>query len=191
MSNTPKTSCVLNNAGPIDSVQSTLIQKGPVGTVYCCTCIVQCSRSWLYTSTYNCYHMVGNNNYLKSKIFLGSRSLAYSLKFHDSTFFLNSYSTLAQWVSISGDLWPTQAGEEFVKTTIGRIQYSVDPVAAVKSCDLVVEAIVENVGIKQKLFSDLDKAAPRWAPYSHSSRIHLHCTVVWQIFVIKIFSYEH
>ena len=51
--------------------------------------------------------------------------------------------------------------EEFVKTTLGRIQYTVDPVSAVTSCDLVVEAIVENVGVKQELFAKLDKAAPR------------------------------
>ena len=54
-----------------------------------------------------------------------------------------------------------QGGDEFMTTTLGRIQYTVDPVEAAKSCDLVIEAIVENVGIKQKLFSDLDKAAPR------------------------------
>ncbi len=50
---------------------------------------------------------------------------------------------------------------DFVKTTLGRIQFTVDAVEAAKSCDLVIEAIVENVGVKQKLFSELDKAAPR------------------------------
>ncbi|XP_064402152.1 hydroxyacyl-coenzyme A dehydrogenase, mitochondrial-like [Halichondria panicea] len=53
-----------------------------------------------------------------------------------------------------------QAGVDFVKTTLGRIQFTVDAVEAAKSCDLVIEAIVENVGVKQKLFSELDKAAP-------------------------------
>ncbi len=48
-----------------------------------------------------------------------------------------------------------------MSTTLGRIRYTVDPVEAVKSCDLVIEAIVESVAIKQTLFSELDKAAPR------------------------------
>ena len=63
--------------------------------------------------------------------------------------------------SSSSVLFLVQAVEEFVKTTLGRIQYTVDPVSAVTSCDLVVEAIVENVGVKQELFAKLDKAAPR------------------------------
>ena len=34
---------------------------------------------------------------------------------------------------------------------------STDTHGAVKQSDLVLEAIIENIGIKQKLFADLDK----------------------------------
>ena len=44
---------------------------------------------------------------------------------------------------------------------MGNLQLSTDPVAAVKDADLVVEAIVENLGIKQKLFASLDEVAPQ------------------------------
>uniref|UniRef100_A0A0B6Z3I2 3-hydroxyacyl-CoA dehydrogenase n=1 Tax=Arion vulgaris TaxID=1028688 RepID=A0A0B6Z3I2_9EUPU len=36
-----------------------------------------------------------------------------------------------------------------------------DAIAAVKSADLVIEAIVENLDVKKKLFASLDKAAPQ------------------------------
>lgn len=39
---------------------------------------------------------------------------------------------------------------------MSRISGSTNPSEAVKSTDLVVEAIVENMGIKQKLFATLD-----------------------------------
>ena len=55
-----------------------------------------------------------------------------------------------------------QAGEDFVSKTLSSIQYSEDPVAAVKSCDLVVEAIVENIDVKRELFAKLDQNAPRY-----------------------------
>lgn len=35
-----------------------------------------------------------------------------------------------------------------------------DANAAVKSADLVIEAIVENLDVKRKLFESLDKVAP-------------------------------
>ena len=54
-----------------------------------------------------------------------------------------------------------QAGEDFVSQTLARIQYSEDPVAAATTSDLVVEAIVENMGIKKELFAKLDQSAPR------------------------------
>ena len=47
--------------------------------------------------------------------------------------------------------------------TLSRIEYSTDPEEAGRSCDLVVEAIVENIAVKQKLFAQLDKTCPRWA----------------------------
>ncbi|KAK9727519.1 3-hydroxyacyl-CoA dehydrogenase, C-terminal domain [Popillia japonica] len=51
-------------------------------------------------------------------------------------------------------------GEKFIAETRGRIKGSTDPVESVKQADLVVEAIIENIDIKHKLFKDLDAAAP-------------------------------
>lgn len=53
-----------------------------------------------------------------------------------------------------------KAGEQFVAQTLESISLSTDAVAAVAKTDLVIEAIIENIGIKQKLFSQLDAAAP-------------------------------
>lgn len=50
---------------------------------------------------------------------------------------------------------PTE-GEKFVKESLAKIKTSTDPVAASKSADLIVEAIVENLGIKHELFKKLD-----------------------------------
>ncbi|OQR67194.1 hydroxyacyl-coenzyme A dehydrogenase [Tropilaelaps mercedesae] len=54
-----------------------------------------------------------------------------------------------------------KAGEEFAKKTMSLIKTSTSPENAVKDTDLVVEAIVENLEIKQKLFASLDKVAPQ------------------------------
>jgi len=54
-----------------------------------------------------------------------------------------------------------EAGEKFVKDTLGRLSTETDANKAAESTDLVIEAIVENLAIKQKLFSGLDKAAPQ------------------------------
>lgn len=51
-------------------------------------------------------------------------------------------------------------GEKFVKETTARIRGSTDPAESVKQADLVVEAIIENIDIKHKLFKALDAAAP-------------------------------
>ena len=48
-----------------------------------------------------------------------------------------------------------------MSTTLSRISYSESPEKAAESCDLVVEAIVENMATKQELFGKLDKCAPR------------------------------
>lgn len=53
-----------------------------------------------------------------------------------------------------------QAAAEFSKRAISLIDMSTDALAAVKSTDLVIEAIVENLKVKQELFSQLDKVAP-------------------------------
>ncbi|KAM7304632.1 hydroxyacyl-coenzyme A dehydrogenase, mitochondrial [Ixodes scapularis] len=52
-----------------------------------------------------------------------------------------------------------KAGEEFVRKAVSGISLSISPVEAVKNVDLVVEAIVENLDAKKKLFASLDKAA--------------------------------
>ncbi len=44
---------------------------------------------------------------------------------------------------------------------LSRIEYSTSAEEAARSCDLVVEAIVENMPTKQKLFASLDKVCPR------------------------------
>lgn len=46
---------------------------------------------------------------------------------------------------------------KFISASIGSLGTSTDAVAAVSSADLVVEAIVENLDVKKKLFADLDK----------------------------------
>ena len=55
-----------------------------------------------------------------------------------------------------------QKGEHFVNETIGRIKTSTDAVKSVAETDLVIEAIVENLDVKKKLFSSLDGAAPQY-----------------------------
>ena len=57
-------------------------------------------------------------------------------------------------------------------STLSRIQYNTNPEEACRSCDLVVEAIVENMAVKQELFSKLDKACQRW------KKIFLHSLLV-------------
>ncbi|MED6292091.1 hypothetical protein CHARACLAT_030184 [Characodon lateralis] len=53
-----------------------------------------------------------------------------------------------------------EAGEEFVQKILQNVSICTDPAAAVPSSDLVLEAIVENLKVKQDLFSRLDKLAP-------------------------------
>lgn len=52
-----------------------------------------------------------------------------------------------------------KAGEKFVAESLGRIKTATDPVEGAKSADLVVEAIVENMSIKHKLFKQLDEVS--------------------------------
>lgn len=54
---------------------------------------------------------------------------------------------------------PTE-GEAFMSDTMGKISTSTDAVATSTKTDVVIEAIVENLGVKQKLFKALDEAAP-------------------------------
>lgn len=45
--------------------------------------------------------------------------------------------------------------------TLSRIKISLDTTGSVANSDLVIEAIVENMRVKHKLFTALDEAAPR------------------------------
>jgi len=49
--------------------------------------------------------------------------------------------------------------EDFVKSTMSRIMTSTDAAAAVSQADLCIEAIVENLDVKRKLFKTLEAAA--------------------------------
>ncbi|XP_015758916.1 PREDICTED: hydroxyacyl-coenzyme A dehydrogenase, mitochondrial-like [Acropora digitifera] len=57
-----------------------------------------------------------------------------------------------------------EGANKFVTDALSRITVTTEPHSAVGEIDLLVEAIVENIRVKHKLFSDLDKAAPRM-PY--------------------------
>lgn len=50
--------------------------------------------------------------------------------------------------------------EQFVKSILDKVQTTTDAAQAVKSSDLVIEAIIENIKIKQDLFKFLDSKAP-------------------------------
>jgi len=51
-------------------------------------------------------------------------------------------------------------GEKFISDTLARLKTNTSATDSVKNADIVIEAIVENIKIKQELFSSLDKAAP-------------------------------
>jgi len=53
-----------------------------------------------------------------------------------------------------------EAGQEFLASTMGNISTSSDLVASAQNADLVIEAIVENLKIKQDLFKSIDHTAP-------------------------------
>jgi len=52
------------------------------------------------------------------------------------------------------------AGDKFVGEALSRLHVSTDAEAALATADLVVEAVTENLGLKQKLFKQFDAAAP-------------------------------
>lgn len=55
-----------------------------------------------------------------------------------------------------------QAGDEFVEKTLSCLSTSTDAASVVHSTDLVVEAIVENLKLKNELFQRLDKFAAEY-----------------------------
>jgi len=54
-----------------------------------------------------------------------------------------------------------QAGEKYLSDVNVRIRTSTDLNEAVKSTDLVIEAIIENLETKQQLFKQIDQVAPK------------------------------
>lgn len=52
-------------------------------------------------------------------------------------------------------------GEKFIKDTLEKINVSVDLKGTVANTDLVIEAIIENMGAKHKLFAEIDAIAPK------------------------------
>lgn len=53
-------------------------------------------------------------------------------------------------------------GEKYFADVKGRIQTSLNLDEAVQSTDIVIEAIIENLEIKQKLFKQIDQVAPKF-----------------------------
>ncbi|XP_027693376.1 hydroxyacyl-coenzyme A dehydrogenase, mitochondrial [Vombatus ursinus] len=67
-----------------------------------------------------------------------------------------------------------QAGDEFIKKTMGNISLSTDAASVVHSTDLVLEAIVENLKLKNELFQRLDKFAAEHTMFaSNTSSLHI------------------
>jgi len=62
-----------------------------------------------------------------------------------------------------------EEGEKFMTETLGRLITCTDANQAVTQTDLVIEAIVENLDIKKKLFAGLDQAAPEHAIFTSNT----------------------
>lgn len=54
-----------------------------------------------------------------------------------------------------------EKGEKYLNEVKNRIETTTELKNAVKSTDIVIEAIVENLEIKQKLFKEIDEIAPK------------------------------
>ena len=50
---------------------------------------------------------------------------------------------------------------EFIQQSLSKINFTEDRKAAVKNTDLVIEAIIENLSIKQEVFSEIDNVSTR------------------------------
>ncbi len=55
-----------------------------------------------------------------------------------------------------------EKGEKYLTDIQSRIKTNLNVNDAVKSTDIVIEAIVENLEIKQKLFQQIDRIAPKF-----------------------------
>ncbi|XP_054875907.1 hydroxyacyl-coenzyme A dehydrogenase, mitochondrial isoform X2 [Poeciliopsis prolifica] len=62
-----------------------------------------------------------------------------------------------------------ESGDEFIQKVMQKVSTSTDPGAAAASSDLVLEAIVENMKIKQDLFGFLDKMAPEHTVFASNT----------------------
>lgn len=59
--------------------------------------------------------------------------------------------------------------EKHIAGVLGRIKLSTSIESAAEKADLVIEAIVENIGVKHELFKKLDKLAPRNALFASNT----------------------
>ncbi|PWN94167.1 putative short chain 3-hydroxyacyl-CoA dehydrogenase mitochondrial precursor [Acaromyces ingoldii] len=64
---------------------------------------------------------------------------------------------------------PAEEQEAYVKKIVDSVRTTTDAAEAVKDTDLVIEAIIENVGIKQQLFEFLDSKAPKDAIFASNT----------------------
>jgi len=64
-----------------------------------------------------------------------------------------------------------QGGEKYFADVKGRIQTSTNVNEAVKSTDIVIEAIIENLETKQKLFQQIDQVAPKFVYHLQNYRL--------------------
>ncbi|KAJ2158374.1 hypothetical protein GGF46_003822 [Coemansia sp. RSA 552] len=68
-----------------------------------------------------------------------------------------------------------QAQGQFVEEVLSRVSLSTQPAAAVSEAGLVIEAVVENIKVKQDLFASLAAAAPEGAILaSNTSSLPIH-----------------
>lgn len=62
-----------------------------------------------------------------------------------------------------------EEGAKFLSSAMANVSTMTDHVAAVKDADLVIEAIIENLDIKKKLFAELDAAAPQHTMFASNT----------------------
>jgi len=64
---------------------------------------------------------------------------------------------------LAGRVQKGKLTEDAAKATRGRISFTGDLATAVKDADVVIEAVLERIDLKRKIFADLDKLAPAGA----------------------------